>query len=63
MAKQLENIQEEQFGKFEGNDLQGMASVRGGANQTSTTCEKTIETCSDKDSNGENNDLAFAIME
>jgi hypothetical protein len=29
MAKQLENIQEEQFGKFEGNDLQGMASVRG----------------------------------
>lgn len=61
MAKQLEKFETEKFGRFQSSSLQGMASIQGGANQTATTCEKTIETCDDKDANGENNDSAMAL--
>ena len=60
MSKQLEKFGDDKFGKFESADLKGIAAIRGGATKTSTTCEKTIETCEDKDASGENNDTAFS---
>lgn len=60
MSKRLENIEADSFGKFEGHDLQGISSITGGCNQTQTTCEKTTETCTDRDGDAENNDSLVA---
>jgi hypothetical protein len=56
-SKKMENLQNNQFGKFEKNQIDALSSIKGGtvAGDTSTTLCKTTESTFDTDStsNGE----------